>query len=108
MTDSTAGGSNSDLTSPRREGVEPWPLPDVIRARDFMVSALTPRSVLAVRDLELLADLDVEVARRTGSKPQALEQLLFATRHLQTRRERQIGIVRRGRMPHTQTETAAC
>ena len=74
---------------------QPWPLPDVVRARDFLVSALTEKAVLPTAELELLADLDREVATRTGSKPRALEQLLFSTRLLQSKRERQIALVRR-------------
>jgi hypothetical protein len=77
-----------------------WPLPDVQRARDWLSVELARKPVLMPSDLELLADLSAECQRRGGpGEANALDQLLFATRHLQTQRERQIAVVRRRTQP---------
>jgi hypothetical protein len=90
----TAGGSEP-TSRPSERTV--WPVADVQRARDYLIGALASKSVLTIQELELLADLDAEVASRTGARPRALDELQFATRLLQTRREKQIALVRRGR-----------
>jgi hypothetical protein len=82
-----------------------WPLPDVQRARDYLEVALSVKAVLMQHEVELLADLDAECARRTGSTPTALDRLLWNSRRCQTQRERTIAAARR-RLPLSTSATA--
>lgn len=68
----------------------------VQRARDLVMAALTITTMPTIAELTALAELSDECRTRAGAtEADALAQLLFQSRRLQTERERRIAQVRK-------------